>query len=182
MTLQGWGADGGRPPIITFGSPADAARISVANARLSQVAGARVNSGGIAARVDFQSADWPELVIRRPEAPADWSGMSALAIPVDNPTAEPIDLVIRVDDDPHADGEHHSLSGRARVRAGEALVLILALPTHNALPMGMVAGPPRVPPRLDEVVRMIGGARGAVDRRHVTAIHLMLPRRSAGRS
>jgi hypothetical protein len=146
------------------------------------VAGTRVNIGGIAARVDFEAADWPELVIRPAEAPADWSGVSALAIPVDNPSAEPIDLVIRVDDDPHADGEHHSLSGRARVRAGEALVLILPLPTNNALPMGMVAGPPRVPPRLDEVVRMIGGARGAVDRRHVTAIHLMLPRRSAGRS
>jgi len=182
MTPESWGAEQGLTPIIGFGNPADAARISATNARLSQVAGTRVNIGGIAARVDFEAADWPELVIRPAEAPADWSGVSALAIPVDNPSAEPIDLVIRVDDDPHADGEHHSLSGLARVRAGEALVLILPLPTNNALPMGMVAGPPRVPPRLDEVVRMIGGARGAVDRRHVTAIHLMLPRRSAGRS
>jgi len=51
-------------------------------------------------------------------------------------------LVIRVDDDPHADGEHHSLSGRAPVRPGEAGVLILPLPTNDALPMGMVAGRP----------------------------------------
>ena len=181
MTPESWGAEQELTPIISFGNPADAARISVTNARLSQVSGARVNSGGIAARVDFLSADWPELVIRPAEAPADWSGVSALAIPVDNPTAEPIDLVIRVDDDPHADGEHHSLSGRARVRPGDAGVLILPLPTNDALPMGMVAGPPREPPRLDAVVRMIGG-HGAVDRRHVTAIHLILPRRSVGRS
>jgi hypothetical protein len=142
MTPESWGAEQGLTPIIGFGNPADAARISATNARLSQVTGTRVNAGGIAARVDFEAADWPELVIRPAEAPADWSGVSALAIPVDNPSAEPIDLVIRVDDDRHADGEHHSLSGRARVRAGEALVLILPLPTNNALPMGMVAGPP----------------------------------------
>src|SRR6266480_2031239 len=97
-------------------------------------------------------------------------------IPVDNPTTEPIDLVIRVDDDPHADGEHHSLSGRALVRPGEAGVLILPLPTNDALPMGMVAGPPREAPRLDTFVRVIGGARGAIERRHVTAIHLILLR------
>src|SRR5438132_4473561 len=175
------GAEQELTPIIRFANPADAARISATKARLSQVTGTRVNAGGAAVRVDFELAEWPQLVIRPAEAPADWSGVSALAIPVDNPTAEPIDLVIRVDDDPHADGEHHSLSGRARVRPGDAGVLILPLPTNDALPMGMVAGPPREPPRLDAVVRMIGGARGAVDRRHVTAIHFILPRRSAGR-
>ena len=47
-------------------------------------------SPGIAAQVDFESADWPELRIRPSEQPADWSGVRALAIPVDNPTAPPI--------------------------------------------------------------------------------------------
>ena len=182
MTPQGRGAEQELTPIIGFGKPADGARISATNAHLSQVTGTRVNAGGVAARVDFELVDWPQLVIRPTEEPTDWSGVSALAIPVDNPTAEPIDLVIRVDDDPHADGEHHSLNGRARLRPGDAGVLILPLPTNDALPMGMVAGPPREPPRLDGVVRMIGGARGAVDRRHVTAIHLILPRHSPGRS
>jgi len=182
MTPQGWGAEQELTPIIGFGNPANGARLAASNARLSQVTGTRVNAGGVAARVDFELVDWPELIIRPAEASVDWSGVSALAIPVDNPTMEPIDLVIRVDDDPHADGEHHSLSGRTRLSPGDAAVLILALPTNDALPMGMVAGPPREPPRLDAVVRMIGGARGAVDRRHVTAIHLILPRRSPGRS
>ena len=169
-------------PIIRFADPADVARITLAKADLSRVTRTRMNAGGIAARVDFELADWPELLIRPAEEPADWSGVQALAIPVDNPTASAVDLVVRVDDDPHADGEHHSLSGRARVRPNEAGVLILPLPTNDALPMGMVAGPLREAPRLDAAVHMIGGARGAVDRRHVAAIHLILLRRSLGRT
>src|ERR1700756_208726 len=182
MTPESRAAEQEVNPIIRFGNPADAARISVRSARLSQVAGTRVNAGNIAARVDFESTDRPQLVIRPGEAPADWSGVSALAIPIDNPTGVTVDLVVRVDDDPRADGEHHSLSGRARVRPGEAGALILPLPTSDALPMGMVAGPPREAPRLSAPVRVIDGARGVVDRRHVTEIHLILLRRSSGRS
>ena len=99
MTPQGRGAEQGLTPIIGFANPADAARISATNARLSQVTGTRVNAGGAAARVEFESADWPQLVIRPGEGPADWSGVSALAIPIDNPTGETADLVVRVDDD-----------------------------------------------------------------------------------
>ncbi len=182
MTPESWGAEREVTPIISFGNPSEAGHISVTNARLSRVTGSRVNAGGVAARIDFELAEWPQLMIGPTGGRVDWSGVTALAIPVDNPTAEPIDLIVRIDDDPHADGEHHSLSGRARVRPSEAGVLILPLPTNDALPMGMVAGPPREAPRLDTFVRMIGGARGAVDRRHVTAIHLILPRHSPGRS
>jgi hypothetical protein len=179
---QALGSEPEVTPIVRFGDPADAVRITLARASLSPVIGGRVNDGGVAGRVDFELADWPELLIRPAEEPADWSGVQALEIPVDNPTASPIDFVVRVDDDRHADGEHHSLSGRVRVRSNEAGVLILPLPTNDALPMGMVAGPPREAPRLDAPVRVIAGARGAVDRRHITAIHLILLRRSLGRT
>ena len=60
--------------------------------------------------------------------------------------------------------------------------MILPLADTNALPMGMRAGPPLEAPRLDAPVRIIGGARGAVDRHHVTAIHLILLSRSSGRT
>ena len=180
--LQARGSEEEAYPIIRFGDPADGPRISVENARLSQVTGARVNAGGIAARVDFAAADRAQLTIRPVEEPADWSGVRALAIPVDNPTAEPIDLLVRVANDPDAAGDRHALTGRARVRSGEAVVLILPLQTTEALPMGMRAGPPPEAPRLDASVRVIGGARGAIDRRHVTGIHLILLGRSPGRS
>jgi hypothetical protein len=181
-SLQAWGLESEVTPIIRFGDPADAARVTLARANLVRVTGTRVNAGGTAAQIEFELADWPELVIRPTGEPADWTGKQALAIPFNNPTAVPIDLLVRVDDDPHADGEHHSLSGRARVRSNEAGVLILPLPTNDGLSMGMVAGPPREAPRLGGSGRMIGGARGAIDRRHVTAIHLILLRGSLGRT
>lgn len=168
--------------IIRFRDSADAVRVMAVKASLSRIPGARVNAGGIAAQVDFELADWPEPVIRPTEEPTDWSGVQALAMPFDNPTAEPIDLVVRVDDGPHADADRHSLTGRARVRSGDAGVLILPLQATDALPMGMRAGPPPEAPRLDGPVRVIGGARGAVDRRHVMAIHLILLKRSSGRT
>src|SRR6516164_3710849 len=102
-------------PVIRFADPADRARVALTRASLSVVGGARVNAGGPAARVDFAPADWPELVIRPAEEPADWSAAQALAIPVDNPAAEPVYLVVRVDDGAQAGGDDHSLTGRARV-------------------------------------------------------------------
>src|SRR6516225_5063366 len=180
--LQAWGSDPEVTPIIRFGDPADMARIMVAKASLSRVTGTRVNAGGIAAQVDFEMVDWPEMVIRPTEEPADWSGVQALAIPIDNPAAEPIDLLVRVDDNPHADGDKHSLAGRARVGPGEVVALVLPLQPANALPMGMRAGPPLTAPQLDTPVRVIGGRRGTIDRHRVTAIHLLLLRRSAGRT
>jgi hypothetical protein len=134
--------------IIRFGDLADAVRITMARASFSRVTGTRVNTGGIAAWVDFEIADWPGLVIRPTAKPAEWSGVQALAMPFDNPTTEPIDLVVRVDDEPRADGDKHSLTGRARVRPAEAGMLILPLQATEALSMGMRAGPPPEPPGL----------------------------------
>jgi hypothetical protein len=172
----------GVTPILHFADQADRARITLTGANLSPVSGTRVNAGGPAARVDFALADWPELLIRPAEEPADWSDVQALAIPIDNPAAEPVDLLVRVDDDPHADGDKHSLAGRARVGPGEVVALVLPLQPANALPMGMRAGPPLTAPQLDTPVRVIGGRSGTIDRHRVTAIHLLLLRRSAGRT
>ena len=181
-TLRASGSEPEVYPIIRFGNPADAARISVANARLSQVTGSWVNDGGIAARVEFEAADGPELVVRPAEEPADWSGVRELAVPIENPTVEPVDLLIRVDDDQHVGGDQHSLTGRARVRSGEAVVLILPLELTGALAMGMRAGPPPEAPRLDAPVRVIAAGRGTIDPRHVAGIHVILLGRSSGRT
>jgi hypothetical protein len=169
--LQAWGSEPEVTPIIRFGNPADAVRVMPVKASLSRLTGTRVNAGGIAAQVDFELADWPEVKFRATEEPADWSGIQAL-----------VDLVVRVDDEPCADGDKDWLTGRARVCSGEAEVLILPLQSTDALPMGMRAGPPPDVPRLDAPVRVIGGRRGAVDRRHITAIHLILLERSSGRT
>ena len=181
-TLQARGSEPEVTPVIRFGDPADMARAAVENGRLSVVTGAHVNSGGAAVRIDFATSDRGELTIRIVEESADWSGVRALAIPIENPTAEPIDLLVRVEDDAHADQDGSSLTGRARVRPAETVVLILPLRTTDALSMGMRAGPPPEVPRLDAAVRVIGGESGAIDRRHVSRLHLMLLGLSPGRS
>ena len=91
-----------------------------------------VNAGGVSARVDFELARWPQLVIRPTEDPADWSGVSALAIPVDNPTIEPIDLVIRVDDGPDADGIFLSCTNTTQIEAIADIERLLGKPVVNS--------------------------------------------------
>src|SRR5215472_4271458 len=112
--LPVWGSEPEVTAILRFADQADRSRIALTSANLSRVSGTRINAGGPAARVDFALADWPELLIRPAEEPADWSGAQALVIPIDNPTADPVDLLVRVDDDRHPDGDKHSLSGRAQ--------------------------------------------------------------------
>src|SRR5262249_11149189 len=157
-----WGSETEVAPIIHFGDPHDAARITLTRAHLRPVTGTRVNPGGSAGQVDFETANWPELVIRPKEETADWPGGRSLPIPIANPPAESLDLIVRVDDDPRADGEHHSLTGRAQVGPNEAVTLILSLQAPDALPLGMRAGPPLEAPRLDAPVRVIGGRRGMI--------------------
>src|SRR5205823_13349409 len=89
--------------------------------------------------------------------------------------------VIGVDDASPSDGERHRLSGRARLGPGEAVTLILPLQSTDALAMGMRTGPPPDAPPLERPVRVIGGARGAIDRSRVAGIRLFMPKRSAGR-
>src|SRR5712692_4328186 len=74
MTPESWGAEREVTPIISFGNPSEAGHISVTNARLSRVTGTRVNAGGVAARIAFELAEWPQLMIGPTEGPADWSG------------------------------------------------------------------------------------------------------------
>ena len=146
--LQAWGSEQEVTPIIRFGDPADAVPIMVAMSSLSRVTGIRAKPwhrragrfriGRLAGAANSAERTAGRLVgctstrhtRRQPDRPADR-------------------IVVSVDDDSHADGDRHSLGGRARVRSGEARVLILPLPTNDALPMGMVAGPPHEAPLLD---------------------------------
>jgi hypothetical protein len=169
-------------PFIDFSDPADAARLSVEKAKLSFKTGGRVNGGSTAAHVDFAATDGAQLMIRPANGAADWSGMQALAVPVENPTTEPVDLLLRLDDDLLAGTAAHSVTGRARLLAGEAVVLVLPLEATGAAAFGMLAAPPLEPPPLGAPMRMISNARGSIDRHHVAALHVMLPRLTSPRS
>jgi len=56
---------------------------------------------GQALQVEFQPAEWPNIMFRPTQA-WNWTGAGALAIDIYNPNHEPVWFGIRVDDDPRA--------------------------------------------------------------------------------
>jgi hypothetical protein len=100
--------------------------------------------------------------------------MGLLAIPVRNPEVNAVSLVVRVDA-VSVDGADESRSGIARVRPREELVLVLPLQDNDPAAMGMRMGPPPAAPRLNGLVRVIGGAQGEINLHHVTRVRLALP-------
>lgn len=160
-------------PIVGFGDAGYQAPISGRHVKASIVGTAPVHWIGKSLRVDFEPAARPELEIRISAGAADWSAMQQLAIPVSNPGTDPISLAVRVDGI-GSDGAPYWRSGIARLRPQEAVVLVLPLRDDGAA-MGMRTGPPPEAPPLGRPVRVIGGARGAIDLRRVTTIHLALP-------
>jgi hypothetical protein len=163
-------------PIVRFGDAGDPAPVSGRHIKASVVATAPVHWFGKGLRVDFEPAAWPELRIDMREEAADWSAMRQLAIPVGNPGADPVSLAVRVDDaNVGDDGTSQARFGIARLRPHAAVVLVLPLRGNNPAAMGMRMGPPPDPPQLGGPVQVIGGARGMIDLRRVTMVHLALP-------
>jgi hypothetical protein len=167
------GAAESMTPVIAFGDAGKQSRISGTHAAAALVEMPPVEWIGHGLEVDFEASAAPELTIRIDEALADWSAMGQLAIPVRNPGEAPVSLAIRVDSG-EADGAVSSRSAAAQLQPGETIVVILPLEDDDSAAMGMRKGPPADAPPLRRPVRVIGGAQGQLDLRHVTAIALAL--------
>ena len=152
-------------PTIDFGDAGEKARISGTHASVS-ITKIRLADRyfGDALRVDFAAAARPETAIQ-PERQPDWSKMGELAIPVRNPGVEAVNLIVRVDA-VGASGRDKSRSGVVRVQPGEEFVVVLPLQDSNPEAMGMRMGPPPALPRLNQPVRVIGGAKGEINLHH----------------
>src|SRR5260221_4080630 len=148
--------------------------ISGIHVKVSAIETAPGGATGKGLQADFNAAQWPELTIRVAERAADWSTMRQLAIPVRNPEARPVSLVIRVDDG-GAGQLRRSRSGIARLKAGQRVVLLLPLQDDDPSTMGMRMGPPPAPLLSRGSVQVIGGVGGAIDLHNVTLLHLALP-------
>ena len=106
-------------PIIRFGDPSDGARISVENAHFSperESTTAARQCGSILRLQTGRSWRSGRLKSRRIGQACGRS-----RYPWTTLRQEPVDLLVRVGDDPNAGGDQHALTGRVRVRAGEAL-------------------------------------------------------------
>ena len=110
---------------------------------------------------------WPALRFRV-RTPLDWSAAAALVVAVENPAGTPFRLLVRIDDSVAADGGDRSLNGLATLAPHERATVVLPL---GASPPGMRGRPPSgFVPRPGDLV--MTNVTGAVDLRHVVALHL----------
>ena len=97
------------PELLTsFESNSDLQAIDHAGVTIERV-DVHATEGKFALKAVFQNAEWPHL-LWSPKQPLDWRNAGGLAIDVFNPSDIPVELGIRVDDDPTADGSNHSRS------------------------------------------------------------------------
>jgi hypothetical protein len=171
-----WSAGGTdvRPtPIIAFGDASEQSRISTTHAVASIIEVRADHRFGKRIRVDFEAAERPEIRVQTQDQ-IDWSAMGQLIVPVRNPGADAVSLVVQVDAI-GTDGGNESRSGIVRVRPREKVMLVLPLQDNDPAAMGMRMGPPPVAPRLYGFVRVIGSAQGEINLHHVTGVRLALP-------
>ena len=111
--------------------------------------------------------DWPALRFRA-AAPLDWSRAAALTVPVENLGDRPFTLLLRLDDDPNADGGDRSLTGMITLAPHERGAAVLPL----APGPGGMRGRPVTVTALAPGERAVTDLRGALDPRHVVALHV----------
>ncbi|HEY3284929.1 MAG TPA: beta-galactosidase [Armatimonadota bacterium] len=147
--------------LYSFASEDDLKAVAVNSTKVSLVPDAKA---GKALRVEFQPADWPNALWRT-TTPWDWEDATGLLLDISNPTSEPQEFGIRVDDDPAADGVTHCRSGLQTLEAGKSATFCLPLGGLDPMAYGM-RGLPR-----DTRARLIS-ANGTIDAHRVFAFQV----------
>lgn len=149
-------------PPITFRDPSAAAQLQTHNATLDTSQSGKV-------RIAFRRVEWPSVSFRagRSFAATDWTSAGALAIDVGNPEETPLEVHIRVDDSPAANGSVHCRTAGATLDAHERCSLLVPLDPDTP---GMRAGPPIV---IDGPHRRCD-ASGAVSCQTIVAFQIFL--------
>lgn len=122
-------------------------------------------TGGVA--VVYHQTEWPNLGFK-PRAPWDWSKARALEFDIRNRESSPQVLGVRFDDDPSADGWHHTRTGTVTVGGGKA--------EHVAIVFGpdpMSVGMRGVPP-VGKGLNASATGDGSFKLDHVTALQFFL--------
>ena len=132
-------------------------------------------SGAGAGRLVYRfvgGRDWPAIRLRV-ATPLDWSRAGALTFDVENPGPSPFHLLVRIDDDPHADGGDGSLTGVTDIAAHQRRTIVLPLDA-GAFEPGAAAMRGRPPGVLGTLPgdQVITERRGTTDLHHVWALHI----------
>ncbi len=121
--------------------------------------------------------DWPALRFHASQ-PLDWSGAAALTVPIENPGAVPVEILLRLDDRADATGDDRSLTGLATLPPQSTVTVVLPLAASRP---GMRGQPPgAVAPRPGDLV--MPDIRGGTDVSHIVALHVSGRRAEADRT
>lgn len=131
----------------------------------AETAPAKRRGGGLEVR--FGTAEWPQILFAPPDGGVwDWSSRAGIAVQVFNPTSEPVDFSLRVD---NAGGDGWQASNAAAYSAppkGRA-VLRMRFKSSEADTLWGMRGVPVLPPR---------GEGAVIDPARITAFQVFLPR------
>ncbi len=155
------------PPKLLFSFETDT-DLNAAKTYHTEIAltGDGATDGKQALRITYQPADWPNVAFR-PAASWDWSGYDGLALDVTNHGSEAIEFGVRADDDPAADGYHHSRSGLGTIAPGQTQTFVLPLGL-DPMQYGM-RGLPTVPG-----LHLLQGGGQDFSPKHVTIFQIFL--------
>ena len=117
--------------------------------------------------VVYHPAEWPNLTFS-PHAAWDWSKDRGLEFDVRNPGSAPIGLGVRFDDDPTADGWHHSRTGTLNVAGGKSEHVIVVF-GPDPMSVGM-----RGLPGIGAGVNVTANGDGAFALNHVVTLQFFL--------
>ncbi len=162
--------------IASFESPAEIRHIKTVDAQIAPIE-EHATDGKQALKIDFKQARKPALQFTSGDKPWDWRAFGALAFDLTNPSDAEISFGVRIEDDPAADDNHHSVSGHSTI--GPHQSVSYSYPLGPTMPMenGMRGGPP-----FPGIEPIIYASFQRVDEGHVTAFQIYLDRPTAPRT
>lgn len=126
-----------------------------------------VDASGSSMAVVYHPSEWPNMLFS-PKEPWDWSQSRALEFDVRNASPDTVQLGIRFDDDPKADGWHHTRTGLVAVPAGkDEHVIVVFGPDPNSVGM---RGLPPIPGGINASPT----GDGTFDLAHIVALQFFL--------
>lgn len=162
--------------IASFESPAEIQRLKLTDAQIVPIA-EHATDGKQALKIEFKPGRRPAVQFTAGGQPWDWRAFGALAFDLTNPSDAEFGFGVRIEDDPAADDNHHSVSGHSTI--GPHQSVSYSYPIGPTMPMenGMRGGPP-----FAGIEPIIYASFKRVDEAHVTAFQIYLDRPTAPRT
>jgi hypothetical protein len=166
------GADAYAWQTATDTSPLDLRRNEANAARVART----LPEGAI--RVTFEPAPWPSVKFTPPAGQTwDWKAYGYLLLELNNPDRHAIDLGVRIDDDPKADGKVHCRTARGEIKPGEAATFAVAIGKGEPMAHGM-----RGLPSYSGARTLAASGQGPFNPGHVVAFQVFLHEPSGPRT